>query len=90
MEKTMNREQAKTEFLTVIQPFVRNVKADQITDETKLVDDLNVHSARLVDVVLEMEDKFSIRIDDEEAGALITVGNAVDLLMSKTQKVAAA
>jgi acyl carrier protein len=37
-----------------------------------------------------MEDKFEIRIDDEEAGALTTVGSAVDLVISKTQKSAAA
>ncbi len=86
----MNREKVTAEFLTIIQPFVRDSKADQITDETLLVDDLNVHSARLVDIILEMEDKFSIRIDDEEAGALTTVGSAVDLILSKTQTVAAA
>ncbi len=85
----MNREQMKAEFLTMIKPFVRNMKVEQITDDTLLVDDLNVHSARLVDIVLEMEDKFSIRIDDEEAGDLTTVGSAVDLLMLKTQKAAA-
>jgi acyl carrier protein len=85
----MDREQMKTEFLTMIKPFVRNLKVEQITDDTQLVDDLNVHSARLVDIVLEMEDKFNIRIDDEEAGDLTTVGSAVDLLMLKTQKAAA-
>ena len=85
----MDREQMKTEFLTMIKPFVRNLKVEQITDDTQLVDDLNVHSARLVDIVLEMEDKFNIRIDDEEAGDLSSVGSAVDLLMLKTQKAAA-
>jgi acyl carrier protein len=47
------------------------------------VNDLNVQSARLIDIILEMEDKFAIRIDDEEAGALTTVGSAVDLLIAK-------
>ncbi len=86
----MDREKVKADFVAMIQPFVRNLKSDQISDDMLLVDDLNVHSARLVDIILEMEDKFEIRIDDEEAGALTTVGSAVDLVISKTQKSAAA
>jgi len=42
----MDREQMKTEFLTMIKPFVRNLKVEQITDDTQLVDDLNVHPDR--------------------------------------------
>jgi len=61
----MDREQVKAEFLAMIQPFVRKLKADDMHDNTLLVDDLDVQSARLVDIILEMEDKFSIRIDDE-------------------------
>ncbi len=85
----MEREQVKAEFLAMIQPFVRNLKADQIDDKTQLVDDLNVNSARLVDIILEIEDRFSIRIDDEETEALKTVGGAIDLIVSKTKKAAA-
>ena len=85
----MEREQVKAEFLAMIQPFVRNLKADQIGDNTQLVDDLNVNSARLVDIILEIEDRFSIRIDDEETDALKTVGGAIDLIVSKTNKAAA-
>ena len=70
----------------MIQPFVRNMKVDEIGDDTLLVDDLNVNSARLVDIMLEMEDRFAIRIDDEEAGALTTVGGAVDLVAAKKRQ----
>lgn len=79
----MKREQIRSEFLHMIQPFVRNYNPDTITDGTLLVEDLNVNSARLVDIILEMEDKFSIRIDDAETEALTTVGSAVNLVVSK-------
>jgi acyl carrier protein len=84
----MEREKVRADFLALIQPFVRKVDADQISDSTLLVDDLNIHSARLVDIILEMEDRFSVRIDDDEAGELTTVGSAVDLLMTKIRKAA--
>ena len=86
----MEREKVKQEFLAVIQPFTRKNGAAEITDDTLLVDDLNVHSARLVDIILEMEDKFSVRIDDEESSSMTTVGGAVDLLMAKLAEQAAA
>ena len=87
----MDREEVKADFVAMIQPFVRNLKSDQISDDMLLVDDLNVHSARLVDIILEMEDTFDIRIEDEEAGALTTVGSTVDLVIAKiTEKKAVA
>jgi len=87
-ESNMERDKVRAEFVAMIQPFVRNLNPDQIQDDTLLVDDLNVNSARLVDIMLEMEDRFAIRIDDEEAGALTTVGGAVDLIVAKKRRAA--
>lgn len=79
----MDRNKIRSEFITMIRPFVRNLQLDQINDDTLLVDDLNVNSARLVDIMLEMEDRFAILIADEEASALTTVGGAIDLIVVK-------
>lgn len=84
----MERDKIRLEFVTMIRPFVRSLNGDQITDETLLVDDLNVNSARLVDIMLEMEDRFAILIADEEASALTTVGGAIDLIVAKKQRAA--
>jgi acyl carrier protein len=84
----MERDKVRLEFVTMIRPFVRNLNGDQITDDTLLVDDLNVNSARLVDIMLEMEDRFGILIADEEASELTTVGGAIDLIMAKKRKAA--
>ena len=84
----MERDKVRLEFVTMIRPFVRNLNGDQITDQTLLVDDLNVNSARLVDIMLEMEDRFAILIADEEASALTTVGGAIDLILAKKQRAA--
>jgi len=39
-----------------------------------------VNSARLVDVILDFEDEFDIEVDDEDADAVNTVGDAVTLI----------
>jgi acyl carrier protein len=80
----MERDKLRSEFVTMIQPFVRKLATDQIKDDTLLIEDLNVNSARLVDIMLEMEDRFAIRIEDEEGSALTTVGSAIDLIAAKT------
>jgi acyl carrier protein len=46
--------------------------------------DLKVNSARLVDVMLEMEDRFGIQVSDDEVDGLRTVGDAVRLVRAKT------
>ena len=47
---------------------------------TNILNDLQVNSARLVDIVLDFEDKFSIQISDEDADRINTIGDAVNLV----------
>ena len=78
------RNEIKTTFIELIQPFVREAPAaGNITDETRLIEYLKVNSARLVDIILETEDKFGIAIDDYSADGMRTVGDAVSVIMSK-------
>jgi acyl carrier protein len=79
----LTREQVKTTFIELIQPFVRDAEGKLITDETRLIEDLKVNSARLVDIILETEDKFSIAIDDYSADGMRTVGDAVNMILGK-------
>jgi acyl carrier protein len=64
----MNREQVGKTFVELIKPFVRIPEPKEINESSLLVSDLNVNSTRLVDIILEIEDKFKIRIADEEIG----------------------
>lgn len=80
----MSRSEIQTTFIELIQPFVREASASgSITDETRLIEDLKVNSARLVDIILETEDKFGIAIDDYSADRMRTVGDAVNVILAK-------
>ena len=46
--------------------------------------DLEVNSARLVDIVLEIEDTFDIEVSDDDADQVNTVGDAVKLIVAAT------
>jgi len=78
-----NKNEIQSTFIELIQPFVREAAAGHITDETRLIEDLKVNSARLVDIILETEDKFGIAIDDYSADGMRTVGDAVNVIMAK-------
>ena len=78
-----NRQEVKATFIQLIQPFVRDAQTATINDETRLIEDLKVNSARLVDIILETEDKFGIAIDDYSADGMRTVGDAVNVILAK-------
>ena len=80
----MDKQEVLEQVVKILTPYVKNNDAlASVAMETHILDDLKVNSARLVDVVLEFEDAFDIEIADEDVDAVETVGNAVDLILSK-------
>jgi acyl carrier protein len=80
----MSQEQIFEKVVGILKPFVKNQEAlASVAMETSILKDLKINSARLVDVVLEIEDAFGIEVADEEADKVRTVGDAVNLIVSR-------
>jgi acyl carrier protein len=60
-----------------------DVEADQIVPEADLTAELNINSAHLVDVVLDVEDKFEIELSNSDIEQLRTVSDAVRIILSR-------
>ena len=60
-----------------------NVDEDMIKLEANLKDDLGIDSLAAVELSLELETEFDVRIEDEELAKLVTVADIVSLLVSK-------
>jgi acyl carrier protein len=60
-----------------------DVSVESITQQSHLVNELNINSANLVDVVLDIEDHFDITIEDEEIEKMDTVESALQLIGAK-------
>ena len=80
----MTREEIFTKVVEIVRPYVKNPEAlDAVGDDTNILQDLKVNSARLVDIILNFEDEFDIEVEDEDADAVNTVGDAVGLIQEK-------
>ncbi len=57
--------------------------AEKINDEAHFEEDLDVDSLGVVELLMALEDEFDVKIPDEEAESIVTVGQAIDLVSAK-------
>ena len=56
---------------------------DKVTSAARFEEDLEVDSLGVVELLMALEDGFGVKIADEEAETIATVGQAVDVVESK-------
>lgn len=76
----MTREEIREEVLKLLSKFAgRAAKKTELNESTTL-DELDVNSARMIDIVLDLEDQFGVTIDDSNTPKLKTVADVVSLV----------
>ena len=58
------------------------VDENEITEEASFQEDLDADSLDLVELIMELEDQFGMKISDDDAQKIQTVGQAVDYVSS--------
>jgi acyl carrier protein len=85
--QSMSREAALEKLKDIVKPYVQNQEAfDSLTEETDFINDLKINSANLVDVILDIEEKFDIIIDNESMEKMVNVKAAISIIESELLK----
>lgn len=80
----MNQKEILEKLKNIVKPFVNNQEAfDHFTESTDFITDLNINSANLVDVILDVEDAFGIQIDNESMEKMVNVKSTLEIITTK-------
>lgn len=80
----MNKEQLIAKLKVIIKPYTTNTEAyDNLTENTDFIKDLEINSANLVDIVLDIEESFDIVIDNTDMERMLDVKTAVEIIETK-------
>ncbi|MCP2256695.1 acyl carrier protein [Streptoalloteichus tenebrarius] len=72
----MSNEDILKELKAIVEE-VAGVDPEEVTEEKSFVDDLDVDSLSMVEIAVQAEDKFGVKIPDDQLANLKTVGDAV-------------
>ncbi len=76
----------REEVLTLVRDHLvaeLEVAPEKINPETRFREDLDADSLDLYELLMELEDRYSMRISEEEAARIETVGDAVDFVCAR-------
>ncbi|MGF1925269.1 MAG: acyl carrier protein [Bacteroidia bacterium] len=80
----MDNEKLINELKELIAPYTENKAAiETISENTDFLVDLKINSANLVDVVLDIEEKFGIEIDNDSMAKMLTVKATIAVIKEK-------
>ena len=60
------------------------VESDKVTESASFIDDLGADSLDTVELVMAFEEEFGSEISDSEAEKILTVGDAIKFIESKS------
>ncbi len=75
----MSNEEITAGLAEIIEEVV-GIEAADVTPDKSFVDDLDIDSLSMVEIAVQTEDKYGVKIPDDELANLKTVGDAVDYI----------
>lgn len=80
----MNKEEVITQLKSIVKPYINNQEAfENLSETTDFIKDLQINSANLVDVILDIEDHYKIEIDTVSMERMVDVQSALDIIEAK-------
>jgi len=80
----MTNDELIAKLKTIVQPYIQDEEAfANLSEDTDFINDLKINSANLVDVILDVEDEFDIRIENDDMEKMTSVKAAMDIVNEK-------
>lgn len=83
----MTKEVIQQKLRSIISPYIQNETNFKIlSPDSEFIRDLEINSANLVDIILDVEDEFDIELDNEDMEKMLTVGASMEIIQQKLDK----
>lgn len=80
----MKKEEKYKKLKDIIKIYLpEDVNIIDVKEDSNFISELNINSANLVDIVLDVEDAFDIRLENEDMDEMQTVANALRIIETK-------
>ena len=80
----MIKEEITSKLKTIVKPYVQNEEGfKNLNESTDFINDLEINSANLVDIILDVEDEFKIEIDNDSMEKMLSVKATVEIIQTK-------
>ena len=79
-------QQNKDKVIAILSKYIYDKKVlENIPENPKIIDDLKINSARIVDVILDVEEAYNIEIDDKSLKQIKTLNDILNIIENKTK-----
>ncbi|KAK9474770.1 acyl carrier protein [Dipodascopsis tothii] len=83
----LGREEVEGRIIEIVKSFDKITDASKITPQATFANDLGLDSLDTVEVVMAIEEEFSIEIPDKEADEIKSIGQAIDYILAQSDAV---
>ena len=80
----MDKNETIEKLKNIVKPYIKNQEAfDNLSESTDFITDLQINSANLVDIILDVEEEFDIIIDNQSMERMLDVKSTLGIIETK-------
>lgn len=79
-----DKEQMISDLKIIVKPYIQDQEAfENLHEDTDFINDLKINSANLIDVILDIEEKYDIVLDNESMDKMLNIKAALEVINEK-------
>ena len=83
----MDKKETIEKLKNIVKPYSKNQEAfEKLSESTDFITDLQINSANLVDIILDIEEEFDIIIDNQSMERMLDIKSAMEIIETKVSE----